>query len=354
MRFAVGLMLGVVMPMAAAAQDKPVWEPTARVAASYVDDRTGSLDRSGFALTRGEFGTRVTDEGWCLAASGEFVRSAQPGSLMGIAGNSLFLRPRELRVTSEQTAGDWFWRVSGGLLRSELRESGENDPLAIVERDILERLVGDDPADIGVAASVGWKGVANLGVAVRNGEGARDVERNEERNLSTTMEVRPLGAEGLGGWLPVLEGAVTVGTAGVASQETVRREVALVIAHRAFRVSARYGEADGASPSEEAEIGWMRVTGETSPLAAGLSALALWEVARPDRKVEGSARRVGLGVRWSPERAMLGQTVMVWGERDATDDSVAPVPGIAAAATGFRFLANLSMALPASGKTAFP
>jgi hypothetical protein len=225
------LALGLFMPAVADAEGLTT-TPHLRTTALYEDDRTGSDDRNAFTLARSEFGATWSEAGWSATAIGEWVRSAAPGSLMGVAGNSYILRPREIALgVTERYADDWQVTGAGGLLLRGSTRLHAGDPLTYIEGNPAQRFMGDDVADLGAEVRVGWAGLVEATVALHNGEGSLDVERNAGKNLTAALALTPGGTEGFWGLVPRLEGYREQGTLGAGEQEVTRTDGLLSVAH---------------------------------------------------------------------------------------------------------------------------
>lgn len=337
------LALGVFMPAVAEAEGLTT-TPHLRTTALFEDDRTGSDDRNAFTLARSEFGATWSDAGWRATAIGEWVRSAEPGSLMGVAGNSYILRPREIALgVTERYAEDWQVTGTGGLLlRASTRLHG-GDPLAYIEGSPAQRFMGDDVADLGAEVSVGWAGLVEATVAVHNGEGSRDVERNGGKNLTAALALTPGGTEGFWGLVPRLEGYREQGSLGVGEQEVTRTEGLLSVAHDVGELRVRYGVAEGSVARAAGSSSWLRTTVESAQIFLGLSVLALHEQYAPDEAVSAQITRYGGGVRWQGEGGLLMPTATLWFEQLSSDEAAASVPGAGSATEGSRIRLALTL-----------
>ena len=344
MKLPVCLVLSSLLAPALVAASEPSLTPHLRTGLIWEDDRTGSEDRAAFTLSRAEFGGCWREGAWQATAVGEWVRSAAPGSLLGVAGNSYLLRPRQMEVGWEQRLGeDWLVSAAGGLLLLEPVRLAARDPLAELEGTPTQRFMGDDAADLGAEVRVRYGSMVEVGGGLYNGEGASDVERNQEQNLSGSIRLTPGGDEGYAGFTPRLEGYLSQGTLGAGSQAVMRSEGVLSVAHALGVVRFGFGVGEGGVTLADAASSWLRTTLETRPIIAGLSAVALYEAYAPDEGTAGERTRAGGGLRWQGNAGALSPTVMAWFESVSSDESVAPVLGASAATDGMRIRLSLTI-----------
>jgi hypothetical protein len=337
------LVLGLFMPAVSHAEGLTT-TPHLRTTVIYEDDRTGSDDRNAFTLARSEFGASWSDAGWKATAIGEWVRSAEPGSLMGVAGNSYILRPREIALgVTERYADDWQVTATGGLLLRGSTRLHAGDPLAYIEGNPAQRFMGDDVADLGAEVRVGWAGLAEATVAVHNGEGSLDVERNGGKNLTAGLVLTPGGTEGFWGLVPRLEAYREQGSLGAGEQEVTRTEGLVSVAHDVGELRVRYGVGEGSVARADGSSSWLRTTLESAPIFQGFSILALHEQQAPDDDVDGAITRAGGGVRWQGERGLLLPTLTLWFEQLSSDEAAASVPGAGSATEGSRLQLALTL-----------
>ena len=337
------LALGLFMPAVADAEGLTT-TPHLRTTALYEDDRTGSDDRNAFTLARSEFGATWSDAGWKATAIGEWVRSAAPGSLMGVAGNSYILRPREIALSvTERYADDWQVTGTGGLLLRGSTRLHAGDPLAYIEGNPAQQFMGDDAADLGAELRVGWAGLAEATVAVHNGEGSLDVERNAGKNLTAALALTPGGTEGFWGLVPRLEGYREQGTLGAGEQEVTRTEGLFALEHGLGQLRVRYGVGQGSVARADLSSSWLRTTLESAPIFQGFSVLGLHEQFVPDDEVDGTITRAGGGVRWQGEKGLLLPTLTLWFEQLSSDEAAASVPGAGSATEGSRLQLALTL-----------
>lgn len=337
------LALGLFMPAVGEAEGLTT-TPHLRTTVIYDDDRTGSDDRNAFTLARSEFGATWSDAGWKATAIGEWVRSAEPGSLMGVAGNSYILRPREIALgVTERFAEDWQVTGTGGLLLRASTQMHAGDPLTYIEGNPVQRFMGDDVADLGAELRLGWAGLAEATVAVHNGEGARDVERNGGKNLTAGLVLMPGGTEGFWGLVPRLEAYREQGSFGAGEQEVTRTEGLFSVAHDVGELRVRYGFGEGSVARADGSSSWLRTTAESAPIFQGISILGLHERYSPDDEVSGAITRAGGGVRWQGDSGLLLPTATLWFEQLSSDEAAASVPGASSATEGSRIRLALTL-----------
>ncbi len=335
----------LVLPMAAAAQAEELTvTPQFRTTALFEDDRTGGDERTAFTLSRSEFGAIFSDREWSLTTIGEYVRSAAPGSLLGVAGNSYILRPRQLELARTETFDEvWHLTLSGGVLVRSSTRIHSADPLSEMEANAVRRFMGDDVSDLGAEVRVGYDDLVEASVALHNGEGASDAERNEAKNLTASLVVTPGGREGFWGVVPRLEGYREQGTLGSGDEEVTRTEGLLSLTHAFGVLRVRYGVASGGALRPGKDASWLRTAVSTAPIYAGLSLVGLHEQFSPDSAVDGSITRLGGGLRWQGEPSLVNPTATLWWEQLSSDEAAASVPGASSATEGSRIRLALTL-----------
>lgn len=331
-----GLLLPValLLPAVAVAEESEV-TPRFRATAVLEDDQTGEADRSAFSLSRTELGASWSSGNWGLEADAELVRSAEPGSLMGVAGNSYFIRPRQVALgTMQRLADDWRLGGSAGMLLRASSRLYAGDPLVELEAGPSERMVGDDGSDLGAELQMAFDGLAEMRLTALNGEGARDVERNRSKNVGGSLKITPCGTEGCAGLLPTLEGFVEQGSAGAGEQETLRAAGLVTVAHSIATARAEFGLAEGSVLLADAASTWWRTTVEAGLPLDGFAVVGRYEEMTPDDRVEGALRRAGAGLRWTGVVSTLQPVATLWVEDRSMDAAVATVPGASSATAG--------------------
>lgn len=353
-RYVTGLVwVALLLPMSAEAADALV-TPTLRTGLIWESDDRGSVHRDAFTLARSELGAVWQSGSWKATATGEWVRSATAGSLMGVAGNSYLLRPREMAVQWNRSIGnDWAIGAAGGVLLLPSTRSFSSDPLAGWETSAPQRIFGDDASDIGFSIGASYGAVAETSIALTNGEGSRDVERNGEKNLSASIRVSPAGETGVAGFRPKLEGSFLTGTFGSGSQTMQRAEATLSVGHYAGTARVTYGQGEGSTRLADATSSWLRATIETAPIIGNLSVVSLGEQITPDEEQPGTTSRAGVGLRWRGAERDLTSTLTVWYAYEAADEEAASVPGAASASEGSRLLFAVTVS-SSSEETASP
>lgn len=154
-----------------------------------------------FDLPRARLGADAVLSPWISARMMlETVRSAAPGSLYGVEGDSIVVRARE--VYGEASAPpDWpvSLRVRGGLVPT----------LAITPLEVMwgRRVIAPtsleaagyaSPADLGAALLVGLpEGLGEIALGVFNGEGFTQHEQNEGKTSQVRLWLTPIER-----WLP--------------------------------------------------------------------------------------------------------------------------------------------------------
>lgn len=203
------------------------------VSARYQALFTAAGDFQEITLDRAQLGgCLVHDSGAGLLLGVEAVRSAAPGSLIGVDGDSIVVRLRYALASFDRAMGPGRLTVRAGLVP---------DPwLETVERRFDLRRVGPttsesffEPSDLGatVRYAILDERLA-LTVAYLNGEGAREVEQNTGKNLTAVLGADVLVLELPAGPLTVgVHGALRDGSLGVGEARNHRVAAAITAVH---------------------------------------------------------------------------------------------------------------------------
>lgn len=223
----------------------------------------------------------------------EALRSAGPGSLVGIDGNSLVLRV-------DRAFGRAGLPLGPGVLDGALGLLPEPWLAAIdagrAERGLASPL-GESAGLFGTAdlgGEVRWRGLHErlaLTLQATNGEGRRDVERNDGKNLSATLEGAPASFAAFRG-VATVRLAVTArdGSLGPGSARDQRLALAASVSEPGLGLGGA----------------WARAAGFQGDGARDADGFALWAAGEPLQ------RRVGLYARFERLRTSIGVDDAEW------------------------------------------
>ena len=173
-------------PLAGQGAAEPPTEVRARVIAGPSWTRSADDARTDFTLSKAELGARLAlGPHLALDAQVDAVRSASPSSLFGVSGNALVL-------VLSRAYGEVALDLGPGRL--EARMGLVPDPVVDAVEDAQGlRVMADPLAESGafhwrsdIGATLGWRGLDDrlaLTLAVTTGEGARDVELDDAKDL---------------------------------------------------------------------------------------------------------------------------------------------------------------------------
>lgn len=187
----------------------PEFQPRARLQTSVMYDSGPSSEASGFALDALELGLEARiGPALSLDVQLDAVRSASPDSLFGIADNALIPLVRRAYGTLSLPLPLGRLELSLGLLP---------DPVVTQIEAIDLRHIANALADTGgflprsdLGAQLAWRtSRMRLCIAMTNGEGGQDVERDDQRDVMASLGLTPFVLAGLGG-----EARLDVGVAG--------------------------------------------------------------------------------------------------------------------------------------------
>lgn len=242
------------------------------VTGAVVTRAAGRTDRR-FTLDRAELGAAATIGDHATAELVlEAVRSAAPDSAAGIDGNSLLARVKRAAVGARRGFADVDVEASLGLVADPWLAALADAPLRTFGVTTAEEQGLVASSDLGVAARASYRDRAALALAVTNGEGAHQDERNPGKDTSVVATVR--APTSLGAFALHLYGRD--GSAGPASVRSHRAGAALAWHHpRGFAGGAELVRAWGVGERGD-------VTAWTADVWADLAI----------------ARGVGWGARW--------------------------------------------------------
>ncbi|MCA9653223.1 MAG: hypothetical protein H6712_31685 [Myxococcales bacterium] len=223
------------------------------VFAGYRHDFVAGGSMGEFRVDRGEVGTGFVWKPHARIEGGavvrlEAIRSAGPGSLMGIDGNSLIVRLLETygHVAAHLGPIDLGARV--GLVPERWIEQVQKvyDTRAVASIP-SERAAFLDRSDVGATLTAsGWKGLVELDLQVVNGEGRAQEELNPGKNTTAMLSVRPLRRRLPKGPLVLaVHGGYRDGSLGVASLRNHRGAVAIGVSSPWVYAGFEYAHALG-------------------------------------------------------------------------------------------------------------
>lgn len=170
------------------------------IAGAIVSSTAGLQDRR-FTLERAEVGAGVVVGD---RATGELVleavRSAGPDSAAGIDGNSILARLKRAALGGRaDLPGAVELTGSLGLVADPWLAALGDFPLRALGVAVAEDQGLVASSDLGLSVTARHRGLARLTLAVTNGEGAHQVERNQGKDTAVVATVRPpLARLGLG------------------------------------------------------------------------------------------------------------------------------------------------------------
>jgi hypothetical protein len=155
--------------------------------------RTEGDSLSAFDVPRAEIGAELGFGRSLLAAVRvEAVRSAADQSTVGIDGNSLVLRVKRAFVAGTTRLGSVDLRGDAGLIADPWIAAIEDGyPLRALAATASEGLLAWDTGDLGASLS-GAVGPIRVAVAAGNGEGRRQMELNDGKNVTGLLDAKVL------------------------------------------------------------------------------------------------------------------------------------------------------------------
>jgi hypothetical protein len=155
--------------------------------------RTDGDELSAFDVPRAEVGAELGFARRLSAALRvEAVRSATDQSTLGIDGNSLVLRIKRAFVAGGLDVGPVGLSAAAGMIPDPWIATLETGyPLRALAPTASEGLLGWDTGDLGVSLAASY-GPARVVIAAGNGEGRRQPELNDGKNLTGVLDVRVL------------------------------------------------------------------------------------------------------------------------------------------------------------------
>lgn len=319
-------------------------EARARLLTSWTSTFGHDASRHAFDLDDLELGIRFSWSGF-LAAEMQLdaARSSSPESLFGLQGNSLVAIVR--RAYGELSFG-------AGPGRLTLRLGLVNDPIiSTIETSIDLRVIANSLADTGsfiarsdLGLTTTWSSVSDdlsIGLGVFNGEGARDVERDDAKDLVVFARADILKFDLLDDQarLRVMVSG-RVGTRGVGSVEQDRLSALLALVHPRVHLGLEGHIAFGYGARSDVDAHGLAATVRLSPLDwLAVGGRVDWLDLHAEL-AESEVLNADLGILLFPARILaeavpdladLAETARLWlGWRHvSTGARASPVPGLA-------------------------
>ncbi len=357
------LLLSLTLPTAltTAAHAQPRFEPRARLLTSFTSTHTDTSSTHAFDVDDLELGLRFDwSDVLLLDVQLDAARSSSPESLFGIEGNSLIFVLRRAYGALALPLGPGKLELRLGLLPDPVISTIETSTDLRVIANALADTGGFLPrSDLGV--SLGYTTTDRrfgLTLALTNGEGASDVERDTPKDLSLSLSADPLVFELFDqeARLRVML-AGRLGTRGVGSVDHQSASAFMGLVHRRLHLGLEAHYASGYADRAEIEAFGLAATASYSPLPA-LAIVGRLDWLDPDLDLASSNRTtVDVGVvlfvarilaDLSPDLAALeplADTVRLrlgWRHTD-TDPLAAPTPGLASTGRSNAFVLGLEV-----------
>lgn len=147
--------------------------------------------RTRFTLDRAEAGATATLDRARAELVLEAVRSAGPDSFAGIDGNSILVRVKRASLGGRHTARGVTVGADLGLVADPWIAALGDYPLRALGVAVVEDTALVASSDLGLAVTARYRDRAQLALAITNGEGAHQVERNDGKDTSAVATVWP-------------------------------------------------------------------------------------------------------------------------------------------------------------------
>jgi hypothetical protein len=266
--------------------------------ARYSHESWGTSTYRAFDLPRARLGADVEMDRWFGGrVMVETVRSAAPGSLYGVDGDSIVVRARE--IYGEARSGDLLptpltarFGLVPTLIVSPLEKMWGRRVLSPV---LLETAGWESPADLGATLALAFPHrLGEVTVGAFNGEGLTQHEQNDGKNVAASLRLTPLattlppgpGEQGL-----QLFFAAENGSLGPAQARANRYVGAVAYEHRYAALGADYSLADGIGGSSAQRGRALSVWGRLGPFA-GFEGVFRLDSLDPDRKNNGAKDQI--------------------------------------------------------------
>lgn len=336
---------------------KPAFEPSFRLESELIGGFGFDTKRSHseFELDRAELGLRFDVNRYAGAEIRiEAFRSAAPGSLLGLDGNSLALRIKRAQ----------------GVVGFELEHFRLQGRLGVTQDLWVETLEGQydfrgmsplmaewsgfyDTSDVGgsvrLTSGGSWLGgdALQLGVSLTNGEGRRESERNSGKDLSVVASVQPVVTHWLGAPLRVgVHAMVRDGSLGVGNAKDHRRAVSLTVNHPRVEAGWEWSKAIGFLGDSTRNASGHGVWAGGQIIESWLGLSARYDRLRPDHRVDDQVKSqwqaalfTDLGTRLPQANASGGRVRIFAGLQSLRHDAmVSPAPGVVGAGDELRLM----------------
>ncbi|MEE2645014.1 MAG: hypothetical protein VYD19_08780 [Myxococcota bacterium] len=325
---------------------------------AWTKSEIGGVPFNRFALPRAELGAYrdpTAPLGGELRL--EAIRSAGPQSLLGVDGDSLVFRLKRGWLYRRWSLGDHRLRLAAGLLMSPLIEGLQNleghrgaAPLLAESSGLFEA------AELGL--SVSWRGrlfkrALLLRLMSSNGEGRRLPEQNEGKDTSLLLNAE-LWARGTKRLSLLLMGRE--GSRGLASAPAHRAVAALAWEQRVVRIGGAAYQAWGFAGRGDWDQRAFEFWGSVAPF--GLESPGL--MGRYERQLidqqfgtVSSASRFIAGLFFPlaarTDHAGSESRLYLIYQQDMVDSALSPIPGLAAAGTGWQLSLRFALRFAEDG-----
>ena len=227
---------------------------------------TDADDDNEFEVDRAEVGLGVAwGQRAGLALRSEAVRSATPGSVLGVDGDSLVLRAKHAFGWGRAQRGRLSGEVRLGLVPEPWLEAVEAGyDLRGLAPLLAERARLYDSADLGLVVRGALGSQATVALSALNGEGRNQLEQNDGKNLGVVAGVRAARLRLWGGEaLLWAHGGARLGGTGAGNARAHRVAGALTMLSPRLAAGAELVHAtgvDGAADRQALVVGgWARV-----------------------------------------------------------------------------------------------
>lgn len=319
---------------ATADEDRASLDLHAELWSTFAYETTENDTFNEFRLDRALFGaTWAIDHAAGLALELEAIRSAGPGSTVGVDQNSLVARVRHAYGFWSSELGPGNLQVDAGLIADIWTETLLTEyPLRPMAPIASERHGFFFRADLGARVTwSAWDRLLELRLSMTNGEGLNRQERNPGKNAMVQVSSFPLHLDLLGA--PLAVGAHAVyreGSFGVASARNHRIAGALTAHHPRFGAGVEYVRAFGLGDDSAVEAQTTSAWLHAEPVERWLGVAASAEFTQFDLDVsDATLRELRAGLfstlatlnSGTHIRAFLYYTTRTWGA------AAGPTPG---------------------------
>lgn len=345
------VLIVVLLPLTAHAADEPLeLGISGELFASYGYLQSEDASFNAFDLGRAESGLEL---GWGKRWGGELrieaIRSAGPGTLGGIDGDSLVLRVKRAWAYGGWGNGWMDLQARGGLVPDPWIETIETHyglrDLSASSGELAGFL---DTSDLGAGLVVtALDESLRLSVAVTNGEGRAQSEQNEGKNTTAVLSVRPLRLTIMEAPAAfVLHGLARDGSLGAGSVRATRFGGGITFFSRPLNLGAEYIQARGVGDVSSIRSDAIGVWG-TTVFRGRLGLVGRWDRIQQNHDVRDALiTRITGGAFWNflPTSDDQRFRLYVVGQFDDVGPGAAALPGSADNLDTTRVLVILSAA----------